>query len=560
MSNLAKTAFTTGVDETLAAVDAYGQSTADAALGSAGLGGDFDVTSLTGLLGGNQGDPATLLEGVTENQQLLLNADGLKSNLVCAIPGVSGTLSSMNPNMASGLLSGGGLSSITATVKGVTALVGKADLSSLTGLGVLIGAVSGSAFPISLKDNAGLAALGTGLLKQATSLGIPGAYGQMATGLTSSGDLGMLTQITRGILPSVISSSNIRMLSEIASGPLGKSLTSLAPGFTKALLSAFKLPAGTTAAGMVGIGTKLTTSLNVIQPSWNRTVSPSTRSPVSSAPSTVRSSATPVLNGSPDLRRVITAMASAKITPVVVRPSVTRIQTPTQVPNPVTEFPAGTTSTSYSNPDGSTTTVYTQTNGTTCTRTALPSGGNVTSAYLYPAQPLGAPPVNDEAVSAYLASVEPVVYNVEDIAIENEQALENIPVDPSVFGVTSYGAGAYATGGTSADGSLITKVILPNGGTYIHTVYPDGSVVSQKVESADPALINTFGPPTDPFANWAALTASDDTSMNAAIIAAHTQAQEDDYSSDTPSYLTLDAGPALQQSFPDTYFGEDPDW
>lgn len=552
---LAPTAFTTGVDESLATVDAYGLDTATATLDTAANSSDeFDANSLQGLLGGNQGDPTSMIAGLDESQGLIMDADALKSNMVSSIPGAGDMLSNLGPGMSGAVLSSGGaMTQITATVGGVTAMISKANLSSLTGVASLIGAVSGAPFPISLKDNAGLAALGTNLLKQAATLGIPGAYTQMAAGL--SGNPGMLTQVTQGILPTVASTSNVNMLAEIASGPLGSSIGSLSPGFTASFLGSFKLPAGSTTASMVPLGNKLHSSLNTIQPGWNKTTPASTRPTYPNRPSTARplkNSSTLVLRGSVDYRQLVSTCANAKVQPVVTKPTVRRTQPAALVPNPNTEFPTGTTSVSQSNSDGSSTTTYTLPDTTVVTRVTSADKSSVSSTYAYPVQPQAAPTPTD--LDGYIANTAPVTYDSTAENYENLAALDNAQaLDPTAFGEASFGVGATAAAGTQSDGSEVTMVQAANGSYYTQTTHPDGTIEYASMESADP---DDYTGSDDPYANWAANTAANDTAMSAAMCDFYDQGQAEALATGTPSYMTMDASDALQAGFPQTYVGD----
>jgi hypothetical protein len=548
-SDLAKTAFSTGVDETLAAVDVYGQSTANDNTSSSGEDVALSSDTVSALVGQPTESISNLIE--PSDQGLILNADLLKSNILTSIPDASGVLNNLPSDLQGNLLSGGGPSDVQATVNGVTGMINTADMSSLKGVSSLIGQVSGSDFPISLQDNAGLTTLSTNLITQSCTMGIPGAYTQIASGLSSNPS--MLTKATMGALPTVISSGNIGMLGEIASGPVAGNIAALSPGLASSFMTSFKLPSGLGTSTVAQLGASVVSAFSSLAPSWNKTASFSSR-PTAVSYSSINSSSL-LLNASSDFQKMFQTASAAKVTPFVVQPTVTRTQTVLSLPDSTLEFPPGTTSVAVTNQDQSKTTTYTTPSGLVCVRTLDPDNVNASSIYNYPKQypPAPAP----KATSSYYSS-HPVapsyVPSTNSLLRSAPTILASIPSSiNNVFNIPSFGSGATATSATISDGSAETVVTSPNGSTYTYRTYNDGSVEQEILASAPSTGYDIT---EDPFVNLATQTAEDPITMGAAMCSLHDQAQQDVQDSSATPYLTMSAADALVAAFPQTDLGE----
>jgi hypothetical protein len=541
-SDLAVPAFVTGIEEKLAAVDVYGASSGTEVGGATGAPDlPLNVDEIADLVGANVPTSASDLLSVGAGG-LSIDTAQLKDNILASIPGAGEAMGDLGGLQDSVFSVGTGLSSeVSATVNGVTSLVNGANLSSMTGVGSLIGGITGSDFPISLKDNAGIAQVGTNLLNQACTLNIPGAYSQFSSGF--SGDLGMLSTITKGVLPTVASTSNVGMLSEIATGPLAGSISSMMPGFSGSFTSSFKLPSGIGTTDIVKMGTQVFSSLNTIDPSWNKTVPISSRPMSTTYP--VKNSSTATMQASPDFKTMMAVYASAKATPAVVTPIKSVTQPSTQVNS---NFPDGTTSSAHSNSDGSTTTIYHLPDGTIVTRTTPPNATSVKTVSQY--APQIAPPPQPKATSTIYAAKTVVTPNVGSTAVKiAASVVNNLPsvISPSAFDIPNFGAGAYAVASQEAGGVSVLDVTLA-----------DGTICTQRILSADTveAVVlqaTSFdalsGNTEDPFANSAAATVEDPITMGYVISDAASQELSGD-TGGAPPYLNMGAADALQASYP----------
>lgn len=554
MSNgLADTSFSTGIDEKLAAVDVYSVSS-DATLGgeSEGIG----KLVLEGMIGGNLEDAGSLLSSFSALKGLVVNADSLKNSLLSMYPGAQSALSSVSGGMSQSLLAGSGLNQIQATVGGLTNLINRADLSSVVGLSNLIAQVSGANLPVEIKDLTGMAVLGTNVLKQAASLGVPNAYSQFATGM--SGNLPLLTQITNGILPTVAATSNVQMLTQIAAGPVASMVKPMNPGFVASFAASFALPANSTTSQVLKIASQVSGALAIIDPTWNKTPIPTTRAPLGYPTLSVYNNANPVLNASRDFVRMSNIASRSAVIPVAVQPTVIRRQDASTLPNPGSEFPVGTTSSAQTNPNGSSTTTYTQPNGVVVRRTTTPNSSLVTSEISYPPQCCPAPQ-RSATSGAYDAQQLSLPYTPSATPTSALVGSEEISPPASVFGLSAYPVGSYGSTGLQPDGSYISAIKAPDGSSYVYETMADGTIEETTLRNVgNPG----FEISSDPFATTSEIIAEDPWHQATIIDDVYQQAQDEEYYYATSSSVMMSASESLRYEFPQTDLQDtaDVDW
>lgn len=261
---LTDTVFSTGADEALAAVDAFKVQNAKVINLLPELKQALDTDALTGLKGGNLGEGVAFLSK-TATAGLKVNSDALIKGVLSSNSGLIGVLRSLPATLQAGITSAKEISKIVATVNGVKHLITNADLSTLQGVSKLISGVAGAPFPITFLDKTGLTELSTNLVREASRLGIPDAYGAFISGMD---DKTILRALTKNLLPTVLGTSNLNLLSSIAATPLGQDVTKLMPSFARDFTKQFVLPPGTPAKSHADILNKIDVSLTQINGAW----------------------------------------------------------------------------------------------------------------------------------------------------------------------------------------------------------------------------------------------------------------------------------------------------
>ncbi len=305
--NLAKSTFNTRADEKLATADAYDLTSAQKVITSLpDINDQINLGDFTGLKGGNLGEGLNLFSGGA-GLGFKASPDALFKGLVSSNSGLSSALSGLSGPLKTALLKGGGNSKISATFDGITKMIGKADLSTLTGLGGLIKGVSNSSLPFSFTDMSGLTNFSTNIIKQASGFGIPNAFKAFSTGL---GNNTIMASVTKNLLPTVVGTSNVNLLLNIAQSQFGGNVKRLQPGFINDFARAFKLPTGTPQRNTPAIVNDILTSFGLIDANWNK--KPRTVGTPSINMNTTR-------NASPDFVRLMNG--SAQRTPIPINTS-----------------------------------------------------------------------------------------------------------------------------------------------------------------------------------------------------------------------------------------------
>lgn len=269
---LAIPTFVSGPTDTFAALDYYTKSDSGVVNSIPDINDLFSSTALNVLKGGNLLglDKITSLISSANplNGLLKVNPQSLISGVLSSNAGLVGSLRSLPDTLQNKVLSSIGNTNIQATIGGITSLVTKADLSTVTGLGSMIGSLSGANLPMSFVDKSGLANLSTNLIREASSFGIPNAFTSFSTTMT---DLPLLGSITKNLLPSLVSSSNINLLGEIASSPVAKNVIKQTPSFVQDFLKNYTNPIRPSSNQSLINYSSIDSSMNSIVPNWKNT-------------------------------------------------------------------------------------------------------------------------------------------------------------------------------------------------------------------------------------------------------------------------------------------------
>lgn len=250
---LARTTFETGIQDKLATVDVYTQSTAkdpiDALLDTVGI----DIDDIGKLLGGLTGVPALLADffGDLELGDVAAGfLNGLNSELNTALTSLTGNSAFVN--------------SLSTLMKGVAtgAAVGLTDFNAA------LAGIKTTVFPADFEDKAALSSIGKYMIASGVKLGVPGAYAAVQASLKNHPAI--LLEVTKSFLVSTALTPNIASLQEISTSSLAGQVKTLNPKFFSDFLGNFKLPPGSTPAQYKAMGASITAAFFKIDPNWNK--------------------------------------------------------------------------------------------------------------------------------------------------------------------------------------------------------------------------------------------------------------------------------------------------
>jgi hypothetical protein len=261
---LAATTFSTEPDEALAAVDAYDLQNSKPINAVPDILSAADLGSLVGLKGIASAPSLKMLSGAA--QGLKVDKDALIKGVLGSNAGLLSALKGLPSTLQEGMTKAGGMSKILATVNGVTSIVSRANLSTLNGVGSLINGLATVKLPISFTDVSGLVNLSSNLIRQATSLNIPGVFKAVTDGIENKS---IVNGIVRSSIGTVLGTGNVRLLGDMANSLSGKYIIKAMPRFAQDFTKKFVLPAGTRANSLFAISNSVTSSLSKIDKTWD---------------------------------------------------------------------------------------------------------------------------------------------------------------------------------------------------------------------------------------------------------------------------------------------------
>ena len=545
---LSPTTFATGINDKLAPVDIYTQKSAKNPIDAITLDINLDPTTIKGLMGGNLGTALNVISSYSKSKGITINASALLSGIIGSNPTLASAMGSLNQVTSAALTTTSGFANITATIGSISSKINNSNLSNLTAIASLIGGISGTAFPVAFTDIAGLTNLSVNLLKQANTLGIPNAYTQIANGL--GGNLPLLQSITKAILPSVVHSSNVNMLSNIAQGPVTSSINASNPAFIASFASNYTLPPNTPQNQLPLLGAQISTSFTAINPSWNTTTTHT---------GTILNKNTVMAGASVDFATVMAAAQATANVPAMCTPTVTIAQTAAQATaNPLPSIATGSTSsitTSVNEPDGTVSSVLTTTwpDGMVITTTTSASG-TVTSTTSYPIQPTPNPQPATSSNMCMLPVTDTALYTTPTSLLTNTQVV------PFTSGITNLSTATFpqnsiSTTSVSAGGTSVTNTALLDGSNYSVANNPTDTTTTSILPVTNTATLTTALSSVtsgDPLASTCTAISSSPLAMGAVMNDLTASSTLESISNGTVDLMSANASEALAYTMPNT--------
>lgn len=542
---LAKTTFASGITDELATVDVYTQTSALEPIDVISSDLSIDPIGLEGMMGGNLEEPGVLITSLSDDGLLVFDEEALLSGVIASNPDLLSAKGQLSSEISDEICKASDFADVTATIDGIKSEITSANLSDLTGVSSMIASISKAEFPISFTDITGLSNLGTNLLSKAIDLGIPNAYSQIAKGLTENLDI--LSNITKNILPKIISNSSVDVLMQIADGPIGKMVGSMRPNLIRDVAQVFKFPPRTSQNKLPSIAKKLGSSFTKIDPNWNKTILPNGKK---------INKSDALSKASDDMKMVMKAAQFAAKLPMFTKPKTTLDQTQEQFN--INPPPAP--------PDGSTTITSTEIDGSIITETTFPDGtirtvlerpdGTVRTTTRYAVQQF---PILPEQEDTNLVAAPR--FTEEDYELPTDELGNPLVVDPVEVGYLDPANWVFPPDGVQTNyadsaGDTFERVKLSSGVVVMKITRANGDQEIIELnetddDSADPYEI----PEGDPLSSTSAFI-SDDPFAMAGVMDDFSGVDELEAANNgTNSLLTSDADTALFSSFPMTDLG-----
>lgn len=356
--NLASTTFATGIKDVLAPVDVYSQTSALAPIDSSVESVLANIDTMTELSGCDAISPINQLKEVVASEEQALKQSDIVKGVIAKDSGLHSAYSSMSKSVQNFLTNVKGSVDIRVVNGNVKAGLKMATMTDAGAVTAMLNIVGGKRNELSINNLSGQRNFVSNLLKLSSQMGIPGAY---RTAIAGIADPNLGRQITRSILPSVVSNGDFRMLQDIAEGPHSRHVGSAYPNLSRDFASAFRFPKKTTADQHASIASSILSSFNILNPKWNKTKTSKGREYFNGNIS---------LNSSGDFKTAVSAMGgggfggftyssterySGNSIPSVTKPRVVKYTTVDDRGNPVVRYsyPNGQQRKYSSNQDGS---------------------------------------------------------------------------------------------------------------------------------------------------------------------------------------------------------------
>lgn len=216
-SVIAKSVFSSGANDSYAAVDVYKQTTISGSVNSiqdseSTVGADLKTLAIRGSKYLKQLMPTALT--VLRGGQLLMNAASSKDRLMTAAGLASVGFKQLPADFQSYLTDNPKqFGSVLATVNNVSRTVLGTDLTKIRNIQRVAGDLTGNRDLVGVQDNDSTVALFSSIASEASRTRIPGTFTQLATTLQSSQ---LVSRMAGSTLPAVLSSSDISGLKDMA--------------------------------------------------------------------------------------------------------------------------------------------------------------------------------------------------------------------------------------------------------------------------------------------------------------------------------------------------------
>lgn len=196
---------------------------------------------------------------------------------------------------------------VYASLGGVVQQFKNVDPTNLTAVGTAINTLTGNGY-FSLSDNGAKISLFAGLIKTASSYGMPNSYAGLMASIT---DRNMIGQITMRVLPTIVSNSDVHSLMSIGVTLGARAAYAYNPNLIANFSSNYSVPPAADASGRVDYTTcysGITGAYAAVDPNWSTYTRPATATNPDGSISQIPDTAfnlNSVMNGSDDFLKVI---------------------------------------------------------------------------------------------------------------------------------------------------------------------------------------------------------------------------------------------------------------
>lgn len=265
---IAKSTFVAGAKDVVATVDVYAKTANTAVNSIQDIRKLFDTNLLESFRGGNLGQGIRpIIKGVNA-VGLIIDKASLLERLVGSNPRLMASFKKLSGGLGDAISASLQVKDgVFATVAGVVTKIKDTAVSSVKSLGNLIGDVVGDAWDFVVDDKDGITGFYSGLIKEAQSLGIPGAFKAIISTIRQPG---LINRITQNLIPSIVGNSDTAGLLAAAVGTSKGVLTALNPQILSDFSRKYVNPINGTVRDLQSKGNNLFRAFDAVDKNWDK--------------------------------------------------------------------------------------------------------------------------------------------------------------------------------------------------------------------------------------------------------------------------------------------------
>lgn len=268
---LALTTLQAGPDDKAAAIDIYTQTTANPVIeGIQNLNTEM-MDSVNALFGKapSLGDALDTM-GVKK-----LESKDILSGLISTDTQLQSAFSSLDSSLQSFITNVKGNVDVRLTADGLKTAYKLSSKVNVAGVTAMVNVLGGKKGLVDIVDISAQTNLLTNVLKVSAKMNIPNAFTTVIGAVTNRN---VAMRVTKNILGTVVSSSNVNMLMNIADAHAKGTIRVNAGSFVNKFAANFKIPLGTRPGDYLQIGADISSSFGKLNPKWNLSITTGGRS------------------------------------------------------------------------------------------------------------------------------------------------------------------------------------------------------------------------------------------------------------------------------------------
>lgn len=213
---LTTTTFSAGAKDAMATVDVYAKSSNTVVNSIQDIRSRFDVSRLDSMRGGDFSSAmGSVIKGI-DSAGLILDKSALIGRVIGSSSGLLGGFKELSGKVGDSILGAfDEKDGVFASIGGVVSKVSSAAVADVKALGSLIGDIVGDGYDFVVGDHDGISALYTGIINEATALGIPNSFGSLVSTIR---DPNIVNRVVGNVLPAIVGNGDVAGLLGVAGG------------------------------------------------------------------------------------------------------------------------------------------------------------------------------------------------------------------------------------------------------------------------------------------------------------------------------------------------------